>query len=90
MNNSTKNYVVDEAVRLQRIAGDVLARPFVNGKEMSELQYKELLGYICSFTETYMNAAGRRERPLTSDEMIQVLTSCIKWSLENFTTMKQL
>ncbi len=90
MNKKTKNYVADEAIRMRRIATDVLARPFVNGKEMGETEYREILNYVCAFTETYLNQDGRRDRPLTSKELVMVLSSGIKWALEATTTRRQL
>ncbi len=82
----SKNPNLNEAERMYRICHDLLAPPRVGGKEMHKAQHEHLVRFLINFTETYLNQNGRRNRSLTSDEMLRALSACVKWSLEEFTS----
>lgn len=71
--------------RMTRLARDIMARPYIMGKEMSQEQYQELLNFATTIPKTYLDQNGRRERPLTENEVMYLVASSMKWAIENFT-----
>lgn len=79
--------LLGDAVRLYRLT-DKFEKPMIGGKRITDEEYRELMKFSYTLGESMSNAAEKRERPLTKDELAMMCLSSAKWALEELTTRK--